>query len=205
MLAGCGLASGPQAEAGPAHQRVSPLPAPAPASTRQTAAPCRRGEPAELGRRVAHMRRPRCALVGHQKHPAAPASSSAAICAPPLSLLLYPSLARSSDLRHRSPLPPTLGASSSSSSDLLLRIRSHQRLRLALLHPARAQSPSISLERLLELTGVSRTSSNLSVRVVLSPHSTIACVFKRVSSASTSPIVFRPWFAFYRIGIAGPR
>ena len=52
----------------------------------RTAAPRRRGEPAELGCRVASMRSPGRALVSHQERPAAPASAIAAICARQLSL-----------------------------------------------------------------------------------------------------------------------
>ena len=69
----------------------------------------------------------------------------------------------------------------------------------------RAQSPSVSLARPLELTEVSQSSGDLSDYMVLPPHSTTAYVFKRVSSASTSRTVSRLWFAFYRIEMAGPR
>ena len=84
-LGGRGLTSGPLAEAGPARPRSPPSPRPHRARAR-TAAPCRRGAPAELGRRVTRMRQPGRALVGHQERPAASASASAAICAPPLAL-----------------------------------------------------------------------------------------------------------------------
>ena len=48
---------------------------------------------------------------------------------------------------------------------------------------ARAQSCSVSLARPVELTGVSRSSGDLSVHTVLPLLSAIACVFRRVSSA----------------------
>jgi len=104
----------------------------------RTAVPRRSGEPAELVRRVARMRRGGRTLVGHQVRPAAPASSPAARHAPPFSLSSSPSPVRNSNPRHRSPLPLVLGAPFSGSSGLLPPIRDHQRLRLALPHPALA-------------------------------------------------------------------
>jgi len=107
-LAGRGLTSGPLAEAGPA--RLRSLPSPHPRCARAwTAAPCCRGAPAELGRRVASMRQPRRALVGHQERPAASASAPTAICASPLALSPSLSPAQQQQLR-RAPSPPTLGA-----------------------------------------------------------------------------------------------
>jgi len=102
----------------------------------RTAVPRRLGGPAELGRRVVRMRRGGRTLVGHQVCPAAPASSPAARRAPPLSLSPSPSPARSSNPRHRLPLPSALGAPFSGSSGLLPPIRDHQRLCLVLPHPA---------------------------------------------------------------------
>jgi len=55
-LAGRVLTSGPLAEAGPARPRSPPSPRSCPHRVHtRTAAPCRHGEPAELGRRVASM------------------------------------------------------------------------------------------------------------------------------------------------------
>jgi len=151
------------------------------------------------------MRRGRRTLVGNQVRPVGPASSPAASCASPLSHSPSPLAVRSSDPRHRSPLPPALGASFSGSSGLLPQILGHQRLRLALPQPARTQSPSVSLARPLELIGASQSSGDLSARVVLPLLSTIACVFKRVSSASTSRTVSCRWIAFYHSEMAEPR
>jgi len=73
----------------PSPPALSPSPRPRSRPRRvhaRTAAPRRRGEPAELGCRVASMRSPGRALVGHQERPAAPASALAAVCARQLSL-----------------------------------------------------------------------------------------------------------------------
>jgi hypothetical protein len=64
-----------------------PAPSPSPSSCSRprprarTASPCRRGAPAEPGRRVAGMRRRGDALVGHQEPLDAPAEAPAPICA----------------------------------------------------------------------------------------------------------------------------
>ena len=108
-------------QAGPARPRSPPYPRPRRARAR-TAASCRRGAPTELGRRVASMRQPRRALVGHQERPAVSASTPAAICASPLALSPSLSLAQQQQLR-RAPSPPTLGASLPASSDLLPPLR----------------------------------------------------------------------------------
>jgi len=103
-LAGRGLTSGPLAEAGPARPRSPPSPRSRPQRVRaRTAASCRPGEPAELGRRVASMRQLGRALVGHQERPATSASVPAAKRAALLALLPTLSLARSSRsaARHR--------------------------------------------------------------------------------------------------------
>ena len=104
---------------------------------RWPAAPCRRGEPAGLYRCVARMRRGGHALVGHREPPVTLASPSSSIRACPLPLSHSHSPEQPQRPRHRSPLPPTLGAPLLASSGLLLRILGHQRLRLAFPHPAR--------------------------------------------------------------------
>ena len=105
----------PTGRSRPSPPTLAPFPAlaPAPCPRARTAALCRRGELAELGRHVARMRRLGRALVGHQVRPAASAFAPAARHAPPLALSLCPSPARSSSrtaarhCRRRSELSPT--------------------------------------------------------------------------------------------------
>ena len=70
---------------------------------------------------------------------------------------------------------------------------------------AQAQPPSVSSARPLELAGVSRSSADLSVHVVLLFLCTMAHDFKHISSASVSGTFSRPWFALYCAEMAGPR
>ena len=125
----------PAGRSRPSPPALAPFPAPAPAPRPRvrTAAPRRRGTPAELGRHVARMRRLGRTLVGHQVRPVASAFAPAARRAPPLALSL--SLACAQQPLRRSPLPPTLGALLLASSGLLPPIHNHQRLRLAFPHP----------------------------------------------------------------------
>ena len=97
--AGANQPAQPAKPARPPRTHAFPFPAlaPAPCPHAWTAAPCRRGEPAELGRRVARMRRIRRGLVGHQVRPAAFASVPAARCTPLLALSPSLSLALSSN------------------------------------------------------------------------------------------------------------
>ena len=125
----------PAKPARPPHACASPFPAlaPAPRPRARTAAPCRRGEPAELGRRVARLRWLGRALVGHQVRPAVSASVPAARGTPLLALSPSLSLARSSSrtaarhCRRRSELLslPALASSlsSASTSDSVLPFR----------------------------------------------------------------------------------
>jgi len=117
--------------------RLPPPCARARVHARRAAAPCHRCEPAGLYRRMARMRRGGHALVGHQEPPVALASPSYAIRALPLPLSRSRLPEQTQRPRHRSPLLPTLGAPLSGSSSLLLRILSHQQLRLAFSHPVR--------------------------------------------------------------------
>ena len=91
-------ASRPRPRFWPAGRSRPSPPAPAPRPRARTATPCRRGEPAELGRRVACMRRLGRALGGHQERLAAPASVPAAICTRQL-LLSRPRFARAEHRR----------------------------------------------------------------------------------------------------------
>ena len=88
----------PTGRSRPSPPALTPFPAltPATCARARTTAPCRRGEPAELGRSVAHMRRLGRALVGHEVCPAPSAFAPAARRTPPLALSLFLSPARSS-------------------------------------------------------------------------------------------------------------
>ena len=105
-----------------------------------TAARCRRGKPAELSHRVACMHRPRRALVGHQERPAAPASSSAAICT---HRLLF---SRSLALAPRAQSTAVAIGAPSSASAVLPQRMSHSSIRpspsSALASPLRDMPPS---------------------------------------------------------------
>jgi len=138
MEKGKGGASRPPPRFWPAGQsRPSPRTRHAPSRTRvhvwRPTAPCRRGEPVGLCRRVARMRRPGHVLVDHQEHPTAPASPSSSICASPLSLsLLRPRAAATSAARP--PLLAELYHSTSAKSPTQSRTWGRHSLPLRLLH-----------------------------------------------------------------------
>ena len=119
---------------------LAPFPAPAPRPRAWTAEPCRCGEPAELGRRVACMQRPGRALVGHQVRLATSTSVPAAICA--RQLLLSRSLALAPRAQSAA---VAIGASSSASAVLPQHV-SHSSIHLspssALASPLRNTTPS---------------------------------------------------------------
>ena len=134
-LAGRGLASGPLAEAGPAHTR-SPPPR-ARASAASTRADGRAATPWHAG----SVRPPRGAHAAtwtrHGRPPGVPGRVRLRPCCQTRSSAR--SLARAKQQPHRrSPLLPMLGALLHASSSLLPPIRDHQRLRVALPHPALA-------------------------------------------------------------------
>jgi hypothetical protein len=115
-----------------------PAPSPSPSSRSRprprarTASPCRRGAPAEPGRRVAGMRRRGDALVGHQEPLDAPAEAPAPICALHRSLSPLCSLSRSARRSAARHSRRRLGAPLPASSGPLLPLRDHHRLRLVL-------------------------------------------------------------------------
>ena len=189
-LAGRDLASVPLAEAGPA--RASPpslRPRPRPRVDGRAATPWRAGR----------VWPPRGAHAPGWTHPGRPPGVlDRARLRPrcqmrPSTRSLTLSFARA----HQQPAPPLAIAACARSSFLRQLWPPPSNLRRPATPPrpsapsARAQSRSVSLARPLELTGVSRSSSDISARVVLPLLSTFAYVFERVNFALTSSTVSR--------------